>query len=438
MSSTHTNNRRKEDQNLNEENNLSDENKNTRVDTSASATHYKLHVLHPNKDRLFVPTSQTDWIGTSDPYIFGYAAYYDDRKLKFNADLVFILGLCSAEMRARMTYKATKCRFVYENKIYETQPEMHFLGMAFLTTTGDVVTDYTLWCPLNTSGFIPKEVSVVLNNQTLVTLPVTQPPKPEKVGDLLVCTKDIYIPHDRNYENLEVNMFIEWVEMNRLLGVDHITVHIHSLTSNMHKILYFYYKTGYLDFVSMGPNRGDPFLLPRAFAAIDCVYRNMHSYRWVVNIDPDEMLVPRHFTNLKELLREKLKGKDSRLIHSLEFQPKVFYTDNSNVPIGLTFSANDKYVCNGNPKVIINTDTCFKMTAHKCINSVSGSMKANVTFDEGASYHYKNCETARVDNKPSDCATSMASAETDTRMAAFKTKLQENVNEVMKALEDWE
>ena len=255
------------------------------------------HSVFPTENKKLVLNRKIDWHGVYDPYIFAYSAFYDDKRLKLDADLIVVLGLMSKKAKQEHSINF-KCAIYYSHSSPPdvVHPDMHFLaGMVFKTSENVSTTDFVFWCPLNTSGIVPTRVGIILEKKTLFMLPVTQPPRPDKVGELLLYTKSIYVPYEHNYQPLDVEMFVEWVEMNRILGVEHITVYLHSLAEDMHAVLYYYYNTGYFDFVSLGPVDWDNYTQPWAIGVNDCMYWNMYSYRKLINIDPDEIIVPRHF-----------------------------------------------------------------------------------------------------------------------------------------------
>jgi hypothetical protein len=202
----------------------------------------------------------------------------------------------------------------------------------------------------------------------------------------------------------------------------------------MHRVLFYYYTTGYLDVVSMGNVDGENFVLPRPTSVNNCIYRNMHSYRWIANIDTDELLVPRKYTTLTEFLN-KLTNYGKKTVSDVVFESTVFYTD-YNVPFlsTATYFVNNKYVSVGNAKTIIHANSCLKAAAHGCKIRVAGTKSLKVRHTEGASYHYKRCETARV--KPRNCAEEYSTAQNDSRMMEFKEQLEANVKHVLQVLKD--
>ena len=395
------------------------------------------HSISPTQERKLVPHRKIDWQGIYDPYIFAYSAYYDDRKLKRNTEWIVVLGLMSVETKQK-NKKFFRCCIYYSNfsSPQVAKPEMHiFAGIDFKTSENVTIRDFIFWCPLSTNGIAPTKVSIMVKKKTLFTLPVTQPPRPDKVGKLLLCLKSIYIPYEENYKPLDIEVFIEWVEMNRILGVEHITVYLHSLAEDMHEVLYYYYNIGYFDFVSLGPIDWDNYIQPRAIGVNDCMYWNMHSYRYIINIDPDEIIVLKHFPTLIEFLDDfSMKYKDRR-VSVIMFQPKVFYMENyDNKSLKLRFMKHERYSIIGNYKIIVNVNGCLKVSSHRCKVHANGFEEVKISPDDGASYHFKTCETARINHKPSQCSKALDKSMKDNRMISFKNQLQARVDLVLHAL----
>ena len=396
------------------------------------------HSILPTQDRKLVPHRKMDWQGVYDPYIYAYSAYYDDRKLKKpNTEWVVVLGLMSVEAKQKNKY-LFRCCVYYSNfsSPHVAKPEMHiFAGLDFKTSENVTIRDFIFWCPLSTNGITPTKVSIMVKKKTLFTLPLTQPPLPDKVGKLLLCLKSIYIPYEENYKPLDIEMFIEWVEMNRILGVEHITVYLHSLAEDMHEVLYYYYKIGYFDFMSLGPIDRDNYIQPRAIGVNDCMYWNMYSYRYIINIDPDEIIVPKHFPTLTEFLDDfSIKYKD-RPVSVIMFKPKVFYMENyENKSLKLRFIEHDRYKMIGLFKMIVNVNGCLKVCSHRCKVHAHGFKEVIIPPDDGASYHFKTCETARINLKPSDCTEALDRSLKDNRMISFTDQLQARVDLVLHAL----
>ena len=398
------------------------------------------HHIEPTPQHKFIPTPARDWSGSKEPYIQGYSAYFDERKVIFkNLNVVVVLGL----IHEHAENLNITCQYPGVKKAHPVTPKKHFKsGNLFVTRTKLVIHDFIFWCPFRPLDTVPETVSIVLENAVLLTLPVVVPNKPKKKRDLLICVKAIYTPHEKNYEAIDPVRLVEWVEMNRVLGVEHFTVYIHSLTGDqIHDVLYYYWEKGIMDVNSMAPIDGDDYVQPRGLSVTDCLYSNMYSYHRMVNIDTDEIIIPKHFLTLPELITDLLhKAHHPEKVSDMSFKSKVFYLEGIQsrsiynktlmLPYGNTYIPDYK-----RPKDILSLDRCVKVNSHQCQASVPGSTRIKVLLKDGASYHFKRCATARVQNRPNNCKSAITHGMTDHhRMKVFEKSLLSNFEKVMASL----
>ena len=218
------------------------------------------HSLHPMQHRMTLDTdtgtfsypAKPDWHGSVKPvYYFGYSAFYIDTSLYKNNSVV-VVGLvnsCGSPLFCSYHSVTTGEEVVVEG-------DLHGMPKCLREVSA-------LWCPLpETMIHLPATVNVKLNKSgnSIATVPIEIPKKkpdqqsgPRKYR-LLICLKELYLTDQ--YPNIDTRSFIEWVELNRILGVDHITVYIQNTTKEMLELLTFYTKTGYLDLLSKQPEPG--------------------------------------------------------------------------------------------------------------------------------------------------------------------------------------
>nr|CAH7759575.1 unnamed protein product [Callosobruchus chinensis] len=122
------------------------------------------------------------------------------------------------------------------------------------------------------------------------------PPPGYKFG---VCVKPLHFDYNR-----EIQM-LEFLELNRLLGVEHFTFYNHTIGPQVSCILRDYETNGMvrllpwrLNMVSQKEIRTEGL-----FAALnDCMYRSMYKFTHVALIDLDEYIVPRYNYTLPQLV----------------------------------------------------------------------------------------------------------------------------------------
>ncbi|CAH1999514.1 unnamed protein product [Acanthoscelides obtectus] len=122
------------------------------------------------------------------------------------------------------------------------------------------------------------------------------PPHGYKFG---VCVKPLHFDYNR-----EIQM-LEFLELNRLLGIEHFTFYNHTIGPQVSCILRDYESKGMvkllpwqLNMVSQKEIRTEGL-----FAALnDCMYRSMYKFSHVALVDLDEYIVPRHNYTLPQLV----------------------------------------------------------------------------------------------------------------------------------------
>lgn len=138
---------------------------------------------------------------------------------------------------------------------------------------------------------------------------------------LAVCVKGMdFIDTDIS------NLLLEWIEFVKILGASHIFLYQFSIHPNMEKVVEYYAMKGYVTMVPISlpgdqPNRKrrrhrflekdkavrqQNELLPLN----DCLYRNIYSYKYVLILDIDEMIVPSKYVNWIDML-DNLKSRNN-------------------------------------------------------------------------------------------------------------------------------
>jgi len=119
-------------------------------------------------------------------------------------------------------------------------------------------------------------------------MPVVVAEKPANKKDFLVCGPVAY-------GSLDPYRLIEWFEMLKILGVDHVVVYDIGVFATARRVFEHYVREGFLDFrktVLFDSHEPYHHKLHCSPTINDCLYRNMHAYNYIVVIDFDEMIVP--------------------------------------------------------------------------------------------------------------------------------------------------
>ena len=195
------------------------------------------------------------WFNYSAPrlQLYAYSAFYDDRpSLAPGRPLIRIiaitknlsewmnkLGLPNQVLRCRLRYADGRVEFGGLDA-KQSKPVGHGWPM-----NGDFLLQYILACPLPASkdDEIPTALSFFVhpaNNISAAFIPIERPDKPDKALDFAVC-----VPVAFNH--LDRYRLIEWLEMQRLLGVSQIGVYDFNLDKTSLDLLRHYVADGLVE-----------------------------------------------------------------------------------------------------------------------------------------------------------------------------------------------
>ena len=137
--------------------------------------------------------------------------------------------------------------------------------------------------------------------------------KPAAKSDIGVCVKGVTF-------NGEISIrLIEWLETMKILSVDKVYLYSYSIHQNVSRLLKYYQKKGLVEVTKFTLPGGKPNKLglqnqylyeninyKRQIEVIpynDCFYKNMNKHRYIINLDIDEVIVPKNGKTLKELTK---------------------------------------------------------------------------------------------------------------------------------------
>ncbi|XP_064119048.1 uncharacterized protein LOC135224065, partial [Macrobrachium nipponense] len=249
-----------------------------------------------------------------------YSAYYDDRKGR----IIRVIGTTQTKKSDRVW-----CKYWYSNS-------------STLIVNGAIKIIRENWnlkysacfiaCPLtiykNGKQPIPPPESVSVmadpggnatNKLRVMNLDVN---KDEVKNGFAVCVKPLHF----DYNN--INQMIEFIELNKILGVEHFTLYNHTIGKDVDCILKRYSDLGLINILpwKLDIKSQKEIRTEGLFAALnDCLYRYMYQYKYILMIDLDEYIVPHTNTSLPELLRYLHTKADAKKIGAISFQNSFFY-----------------------------------------------------------------------------------------------------------------
>ena len=229
------------------------------------------------------------------------------------------------------------------------------------------------------------------------------------------------------------------IELNRILGADHIVFYNHTIQTNVEKVLDYYKKLGIVEVqqwnlpmgVDTWPKR-NPHIEVHYFAQIaalnDCLNRHRYQSKFIVFQDLDEFIIPRKVLNWTEMMSVMPPNRASYMFRNTFFRkdyPDIGNFSNSALAQKyklvtllkqtreakiFTRKHRSKYMVNPRRVEVVG------------IHSISRARKAGggehyVEPTDALLHHYRNWEN------PTD----KAPRSTDDRMMAFKDVLVHNV-----------
>ncbi|CAL4158887.1 unnamed protein product, partial [Meganyctiphanes norvegica] len=112
-------------------------------------------------------------------------------------------------------------------------------------------------------------------------------------------------------------LIAEWLELHKILGVDKIYLYELNVHPNISKVLQYYINEGFVELMPLSLPAGQPntphemhkyltenIQLKRAHEKLpynDCFYKTMNKYKYVANLDMDEIIIPRKYETYEEL-----------------------------------------------------------------------------------------------------------------------------------------
>lgn len=248
---------------------------------------------HTGRDASWQPVN-----GTRHKF-FVYSAYYDNRE----KPLVRMIA-------ATKTKKSDKvwCKLYYAGR----QPVLVQAGISTIRENWNLqYSAVFVTCDLmdrtsKTFMSAPQSVSVVakLNLPASNQLPVhfstsgIRPPKEPSIG---VCVKPLHFHYNKTLE------LLQFIELNLILGVSKFTLYNDTVGPEVDCLLRHYQEQG---IVQVLPWRLDmdsqkEIRTEGLFAALnDCLYRNMNSFKYLMLIDLDELIIPYKNATLLELVAD--------------------------------------------------------------------------------------------------------------------------------------
>ncbi|BFZ19499.1 hypothetical protein BsWGS_22538 [Bradybaena similaris] len=236
------------------------------------------------------PTEHTNTAGTFQPIdgkdAWVYSAYFDHVAAQQGLPMVRIIGAVHRDLLTTVycNFSTSSGHLVQVGSVREF-PDSHDVRFP---------PSYIECClPANTRptlvsvSFQPNRTST---NQLQITFPGTLS------RNFTVCYS---VLHSRFSSAAQL---IQSIEMNRILGADHLMVYIYSVSPAVDQILQRYQQDGLVTVLPWPIPTKESWYYAQTSALNDCFYRNRNISRFVVVVDTDEFIIPKNHSNWMELI----------------------------------------------------------------------------------------------------------------------------------------
>ncbi|XP_018322193.1 beta-1,4-galactosyltransferase galt-1 isoform X2 [Agrilus planipennis] len=387
--------------------------------------------------QINVPLADGIWqnvAGTTNKF-FVYSAYFDRRE-PFN----FIRIIGATKTRG---HDPVFCRFWY--------PLLEKNSTKYISTntTANVKVIRENWnlkysavyvnCPLKKGQAVPTAVSIFSKpsptptNTLIVNNFYNETQLPTK--KYAVCVKPLHYNYDKMMQ------IVEFIELNRIMGVEHFVFYNHTVGHQVDCLLREYISKGVvtllpwdLDLLSQKEIRTEGL-----FAAMnDCLYRTMYRFSHVLFIDFDEYIIPRSKPTLPELIENLQRQRRGPEVGAYSFQNAFFYlqwdddewTQDTQDVIALNLVTQKKtrrksklHPHKQRSKYICRPEKVVEVGNHFVWEFIRGFVSYNIPSDHGILHHYRICEFGG-----DDCVKQASTV--DRTAFKYRTELVEAVKSV--------
>ena len=285
-------------------------------------------VFYPNPYELSFNNIYWQFFQSDNTMFYLYGAYYDDRPLGGKIPKIRIISMIN-----KINPPPTICQLWFHN-FPSPIPSRAKYTFAWHPKWGNfkdgILQPFIITCEvpqlnINKHLGVPISVSLVKNpcDNSTNNLRINNF-RPPKVEQFAVCVKGL----DFLYTDLSIRL-IEWIELIRILGASKIFFYDLESHPNMKKVLKFYEKQGFVQLTTLTlpgsqpnipgfrhwylkkklTNKRQNELIPYN----DCLYKNLYTYKYLVLLDIDEIIMPLVHQNWSDLMDhvEKISHRSS-------------------------------------------------------------------------------------------------------------------------------
>lgn len=376
------------------------------------------------------------WFIQTYPFRFHvYSAFFDNRTtLKYSYSFLRIIVVTE-----KLPSDCTLYCHVYYPHTKVVLAFMQEIGVG-VEHGGKLYTEYIISCVLPRKYYPPIDVAIRDDRGDINVsgIPVEIPRQADVQQELAICVSV-------SYYKLNPSNLIEWLEMQKILGVNKVFIYNNSIEGEANQILSMYRGEGFVEvrhsFAFLDGSDEKLIHLHMSPVINDCMYRNMYAYRYFAVIDLDEVIVPRQYIYLPEFIRSFPELFHSDRIGSFNFRNAYFFFDLSRVDwetVGhrSAYLAYKKRLTPSPPnysiKSIVDSQACVAMHNHYCVRytaevSLQWTMSVDVPPRMALLHHYKWCHFDSYIKVTGVCATVMKDYVFDNIMDRYRYGIVKNL-----------
>lgn len=300
----------------------------------------------------------------------------------------------------------------------------------------NTLTPFLISCRIPQENNLPKYVSISTQpcQKNNYRLKIINNLPTQESKSVTVCVKQLNFSDDITIK------LVSWLEINRLLGASTFNIYLTSVHVKTRKLLKWYIKNGIIKTFEHKTvmKSGNDIWQRRKYEVItynDCLYRNIHSAKFILPLDIDEIIIPKHLNTWQQLfslIKEELDNYSSFSVRNTYYNTNYIHFNNESIPYFkyLTrsgYSPKEKsgksFISTSNTLVAFNHYTLIPLKPN--VGSVYFIPKEHVQMN-----HYK--KSCFKDLLP-ECEEYMygTSKVFDPIVLKYKSKLRKNVNNIL-------
>ena len=389
----------------------------------------------------FFTEGQEIWrpLHVPDGVLLAYSAIFDNRPSTGSVPVVRIQAVTSNEN------EKLNCYFQHSNLTLSRGREvMRHIGGRMHSIHGVKYAQIQYTCPLPCNELRPGSITLATgkcchSNHNFI--PIHYPEHSDLAEPPSSWTHTFGICVAATFGRLQPEIFVEWVEFYRMMGVTEIHMYNASVSSSNDQMFQYYVRHGVLVFHNVTIPVDDVTFEGVSLVTIayfnDCMLRNMYRYKYLIVIDVDEFLVPRttsNFTGLFAAIDAKEGLKEQW--YSYTFRNTYFFAhfpEDTSQPSYLR-TLRFRHRIEPSPflyagKSAVDPRRCLSVFNHYCyirFPNTPSRWTIDVDPELARSHHYRKCEF-----KSDTCRNYVSNKTLDDVMRRYEDELKQRVFSVL-------